>query len=1328
MDVEGEPPDYLSVRETARRLGVHENTVRNWAGRGTLPTARIPGSRFHRFDARDVERLRRQRGAVVSSVEGERRTIGPELVDGSQLSQWAATRDSHDRFPELMRRLLAATPGITGLSVRSGDGVSAGGWDGRAESSGSAYLPAGTLRFEFGVGGSPKTKADEDYRKRRDAGGDPEPAQVIFVFVTPRRWAGAGEWASERRAEGTFSDIRVLDADDLEGWLQATPAVHYWVSERLGRRPRKAQSLEQWWSQFRNRTEPPLPAALFLAGRDDEQKRLREFFGSPPAVTALQAGWRDEAIAFLCAVVEAMDREDIPVQPPLVVSSTEVWDRVVAQPGGMTLIPLFDDADIATAQERGHHVVLPIGGGQVVRGTKIELPRPHRREASEALEAAGIESDRSYELAALARRSMPSLVRKLARDPRLALPLWSQPPAAEIIAPLALVGAWTASEQDTDTVSRLVDQPWSAIERTLLHWRATDDPPFVRSGTQWQVASPEEAFLVLRQALTADDLERWHRIAVDVLLETDPALDLLPEDRPMAGVKGIVRAHSAVLRRGLAEGAALVGSVGDERLSDGTTGADHARRVVRELLEGAGVSQSGQVWRSLSDVLPLLAEGAPETFLDAVHDDLDRDEPLLKTMFQDTHRGSGLYASSPHTGLLWALETLCWSPDFLLDASRALARLAAIDPGGRLSNRPLASLEHILVGWIRHTAAPVELKSQAVGQICRREPEVGWHLLLALWPTHHGTSMPPSAPRLHDWKPETRGVSIAEWIDYIGSLVRLAIELAGANVQRWSDLSERLGALPPAERESLLSALEGVADPNSLEPSECLVLWERLRGEIAKHERFSTAEWSMKEEPLSRLRAIADRLEPKQDAQRFGYLFDWRPDISEADPTDHEAYETALREMRRTAVSDALERASIDGLIELAEKSPVPMHLGWTVGELAKDAVAPRLFTWLDSDNPKLRDVARSWAERKLLDEGVSWLRDALARPEMTVPARRTTLVLSAPPRAEVWDALDVLDSDLSDSYWEGMGAWRVSPEDAARATRELLARDRPWTAVDLLAAETHLGAEGPSSVTPPLVGEVLDAAITSDPREARAHQTLGYELGLLLDYLEAEGSDSASLARYEFVFFHLLEDHRQPRALFATLSSDPSLFVDLVSRVYRGKNEPHRQLDEQEEALAHHAWWVLDHWHGLPGRRDDGAVDGEHLTRWVRDARLAFADSERADIGDEQIGQVLSAGSAGADGIWPTEAVREIVETIGSPSLETGIHVGVINSRGVTSRDVYAGGKQERELATRYREWARQTSGTWPRTSRVLRGLAESFERDAQREDARAEVTADTE
>jgi hypothetical protein len=50
--------ELLNVRETARALGVHENTIRNWEARGLLHAVRLPGSGFRRFSRVDIEHLR----------------------------------------------------------------------------------------------------------------------------------------------------------------------------------------------------------------------------------------------------------------------------------------------------------------------------------------------------------------------------------------------------------------------------------------------------------------------------------------------------------------------------------------------------------------------------------------------------------------------------------------------------------------------------------------------------------------------------------------------------------------------------------------------------------------------------------------------------------------------------------------------------------------------------------------------------------------------------------------------------------------------------------------------------------------------------------------------------------------------------------------------------------------------------------------------------------------------------------------------------------------------------------------------------------------------
>jgi helix-turn-helix protein len=52
--------DVIGVREAARIVGVHENTIRNWAKAGLLDSAAMPTNgerRFRRFSRIQVERL-----------------------------------------------------------------------------------------------------------------------------------------------------------------------------------------------------------------------------------------------------------------------------------------------------------------------------------------------------------------------------------------------------------------------------------------------------------------------------------------------------------------------------------------------------------------------------------------------------------------------------------------------------------------------------------------------------------------------------------------------------------------------------------------------------------------------------------------------------------------------------------------------------------------------------------------------------------------------------------------------------------------------------------------------------------------------------------------------------------------------------------------------------------------------------------------------------------------------------------------------------------------------------------------------------------------------
>lgn len=1323
----------LTVRETASRLGVHENTIRNWAKQGLLTPVRLPRSGYMRFREEDVEELRRERRPPRRATP-PRPGAKPNLIDAADLAAWPTQnrRDAEQTFPELIRRLLVATPGVTGVSVRAGDGISAPGWDGRATSAGASFLPAGALRLELGTGETPGEKARDDYAKRRDERRGDVPSELTFVFMTPRRWPGAHQWADDRTADAHFAAVRALDADDLEGWLIATPAVHVWISEHLGRRPREVATSDAWWRRYRERTQPPLPAALLLAGRDVPRTALLQHLEQPPddAVT-LHAATQDEAVAFVAVALETGDDRR---SPALVISSHAAWSDVVGHAGNPTLVPLFRDPDIATALAAGHHVVLPAGRDDVTRGAAVALPPPDRRAAAEAFQMVGVDWAPADELAALARRSMPALVRRLSRDPRVARPPWSRPPSARTFAPLMLAGAWTVAGADVRAVERIAGQPVEAFAPALADQHAQPDPVFVKSGGQWHLASPYEAFLLLRSSLVAGDLERWHAVAGDVLVDADPRYELPPDDRPMAALLDGARSSSSVLRRGLAQSAALM-SVGDDApFDDGRTGPEHARTLVRTLLRRAARDETGRIWRGLHDVLPLLAEAAPDEVLDAVHADLDTPAPLLRTMFQDTG-GSGWLTSSPHTGLLWALETLCWSADLLVEAADALARLAVIDPGGALGNRPHRSLANVLVSWRRHTSAPVEVRIVALERICSQHPDVGWTLVRALWPRSNAVATPPSTPRFRDWTPDSPNVPLGDRLAFVDRVVSLAVELAGSDLTRWAALVRLFGPLPASQREVIIAALEEVTAEGTMPGDGRGVLWESLQAETARHRRQDEQGWALDAPSLVRLDAVTARLGADAGAMRFVPLFEWRPELPGVDAAgDREAYHRALDAHRTRAVADVLVDEGLAGARTLAVHSRATAQVGLVLGATAPEAMTPELLEWLDADlagDPEgaaLAQAAGGWAARKIATAGIAWLRSTLELAAAAPPARRERLVLAAPPTPELWDALPGIDPALELAYWRGLDPFGVEAVAVERAASTLLTHGRPWQAIDLLAAHVDQDAPGRSPFPPDLVVRTLRAAVTADIADASS-QSVAFEVGLLLDHLEAVEPPVPTVA-FELAFFELLEDHRPPRALTAELASEPSLFVELVSTVYRGaaEEEP-AEPDEARQRLARPVWAVLAGWDGpIPGQRPDGTVDAALLTQWVDDARRRLAAADRTDAGDTQIGEVLASSPEGHDGAWPAEPVRDLIESLKSPRLEHGFEIGAFNRRGVTSRGVFDGGALERQEAAKYRAWAATTASRWRRTTRILRNLAETFERDARREDDEARVRADTE
>ncbi len=256
-------------------------------------------------------------------------------------------------------------------------------------------------------------------------------------------------------------------------------------------------------------------------------------------------------------------------------------------------------------------------------------------------------------------------------------------------------------------------------------------------------------------------------------------------------------------------------------------------------------------------------------------------------------------------------------------------------------------------------------------------------------------------------------------------------------------------------------------------------------------------------------------------------------------------------------------------------------------------------------------------------------------------------------------------------------------------------------------------------------MADSLDVLLAVQDKDPEFHGLTQYDFQRAFQYLERhkEIIGVERVARLEWAYLPALGLVPDARALHEQLSESSEFFTQVISAIYKPHSSEDRPAPTPEEAaVAHNGYRLLSSWRRVPGADADGKMDGARLRAWVAEAIEQLTEADRLEIGELQIGHVLSHSPADPDGSWPCEPVRELLEELQNERVEQGLRTQIFNNRGTTSRSPEAGGDQERELAAKYRESANAFSARWPRIAAVLRDLASGYESDARRMDSEAE------
>lgn len=1234
-------------------------------------------------------------------------------ITTAHLDVWGKTRTSETELPGLVSDLVRATaPDITAIRFPTGEKGQVRGFDGVLESSVETLnVPQGRSYWEFGTEAGYQAKALKDFKKRTGQISVTDQAAATLVLVTPFTWDSSNsenkieDWEKARKKESNWKKVKLIDGAQLEDWLAECSAVSAWHARNTLRvAPRDGvRSTDDYWFDFADRFDPRLIEEMLLAERDRQVDELLTGLMGPPQPLRFIADSPDEVTAFAVAAIRSAKPEvKLFLEARTLVVDTAAAARELVGKSNLVFLVRGEAARAPGQLGDAGPTLVPLGRQQAIkRGTLLE--RPSSFAMANVLTNMNQPRARAEALAKGCGRSLTALARQIPGG-TCEVPDWVE--HVQLLLPAILAGGWDSTNLlDQAVVTTLANaSSYTEYESKIRGFVEGADPALDREGTVYKVRAPMDAFVHAGRHIGREHLA----LLRPVLEQVFSALDPDPGESFPFGAERTPQ-YSDWLRDGLANTLLLIAIWQDIARLDLTAGEGQAfaDNAIGEL---PGLKNDARLLTSLKNELPMLAEAAPDVFLSALEQMLEGEGAAIRPIFDETE---GLtFPTSRHTGVLWALETLAWDPHRLRRVALILTRLAEIDPGGRLANRPDASLANIFLPWHPGTQAPANVRLAVIDDIVAAHPKVGWKLLLRLLPDEVQTTSGTARPRLREADVPAPLLTHHDLAVTYDALVSRAITAATGDPARMQELLRPMMRFAPQQRAAALLALDETLKSAAADARE--ELWTKLRTTLRLHERFPDAEWSLPPEELAEVRWLLDDYAPADPVVSIAELFDVRA-LERDDPA-------AAAEHARVVEKLYLEKGS-EAVLALAGTARMWHLVVRAIENSALDTA--KVETLLKSSfaaepGGSLAAALAAVYRRRAGEAAALVLIEKLHRTSGDDDAT-AALLFAWPDDKATWQALHGLGADVEDSYWLHVKpSWIEGPADLLieRVTRLL----KYGRAVAGLESSLNRLSDIPTELLYRLLDAIV-AEINSGSPQNIAAGMLDYDLEQAFKALDARDADVLEIGKREYALLPLLERQERPLRLHGLMLADPDLFHSIVRDVYRGNNDPPPE-EVQPDPVARGRWrqayQLLSSLNQAPGFLSN-TPDQPALTAWIDRVRALGCEHDRFEVTDVVIGQVLAhAPPDDVDAAWPHRFVRDEIERAGSDELERGIQTERFNMRGVTTRGMYDGGDQERMLVEEYQIYA-GASHRWPRTADMLERMAEGWKRDADREDLEA-------
>ena len=720
--------------------------------------------------------------------------------------------------------------------------------------------------------------------------------------------------------------------------------------------------------------------------------------------------------------------------------------------------------------------------------------------------------------------------------------------------------------------------------------------------------------------------------------------------------------------------------------------------LVRDLLKNA----KWTTWASLRDCLQDLAQLAPEEFLDRIEWHVLNNKQEILWLFPK--KNSELFGSNNYISeLLWSLEILAWSPDYLIKSICTLGLLEAL-PYERTNwaNTPINSIVSILLPWYPQTLADLEKRKNALKSLKNDNLEIFWKALKKLLPNNTTSTFGNPRPRyLSLIIPEKVNVTNKEVRECYSYLLELAVETVRDEIEKQLDLVDQIEYMNEQTLSSYLDCLEKSLESYTQEFA--FTLWVKLRERLLF---IKPTEKMAVYRQLDRINRLIENIEPTDKRLKYRelyygnrYLFGSGDYATIWERTEHE---------KATAIRDIFE---LFGIEETEQFGYSVKNVHDVAGKLGQSLSVDELSSLINSCylGKISEEFAISCISAFVLKNSADSLLDTslCSMDEKFILQILTGITFSM----EMLNVIEKLLSNVS-AYWE-CARMPFLCRDNEAAELKLIA-DKLIDCKRYVTATNIVGrSDFRSTISVEYIYNLLKLAGTE---ESVGSETLdNYAVQKIISWFQnQECIDLNARSDIEFIYLPVIGDYSetQPRALNTRLSLDPDYFCSLVELYYKKQSEEKHEV-ELNKGLSDRLFKILFNYSITPGVDWNGVFNKEEFKKWMDYVKGWSEANDRYAVTMHTVGSGLSFAKMNEDKL-PEITIIEELNKPENNELRRGYYLGVINQRGVHFVDPE--GKPEMEMAADYEERSRIVeSKGYARYADVLRDISLEYAREAE-------------